>query len=439
MRPTIRDTGPPATTSGPGAVPFRPAEARPPTTLPEANRVHRDPDGAWIAGVAKGISEHLGWHLGAVRFGFGMLAMANLFGVLVYGVLWVLMPLRPPATEAPGLEAARRTNMRTTTVARKGDAGVVSALAIMGVGVIWMTRSMGLGIPLNWFWPLAFAMAGLGLIWRQADAEPRPKDTSKWVAPLVSTHGWVGITRMVVGVGMVTTAASAVVASSVGVAQVPALLMLSLLIMGGVGLMAAPWIHRWRREMQTAREEKILSDARADMAAHLHDSVLQTLALIQRQSSDPRAVASLARRQERELRGWLYGDEGPAESHLAAALRAGAQAIEDERGVPVEVVCVGDAELSSDLAALVSAAREAMMNAAKHSGADRIDVFAEVEDGHVEVFVRDRGRGFAMGTIADDRQGVRGSIIGRMERHGGRATIRSTPGEGTDIKLEMDL
>ena len=252
---------------------------------------------------------------------------------------------------------------------------------------------------------------------------------------------------MVVGIGMISTAVSAVVASSVGLEALPSLLMLTLVIIGGMGLIGAPWIYRWRHEMNQVREEKILSDARADMAAHLHDSVLQTLALIQRQSDDPKAVASLARRQERELRTWLYGDAGTATpgaapdevSRLAPALRAAAQEIEDERGTPVEVVCVGDADLDPDLSALVRAAREAMMNAAKHSGADRIDVFAEVEDGHVEVYVRDRGRGFAMGEIAEDRQGVRNSIIARMERHGGRATIRSTPGEGTDIKLEMDL
>ena len=121
------------------------------------------------------------------------------------------------------------------------------------------------------------------------------------------------------------------------------------------------------------------------------------------------------------------------------ALKRAGQEIEDERGVPIEVVCVGDAELTTDLSALVSAVREAMMNAAKHSGADKIDVYGEVEDGHVEVYVRDRGKGFDLGEVADDRQGVRASIIGRVERHGGRARITSAPGEGTNITLEMDL
>jgi signal transduction histidine kinase len=172
------------------------------------------------------------------------------------------------------------------------------------------------------------------------------------------------------------------------------------------------------------------------MAAHLHDSVLQTLALIQRQSEDPKAVQQLARRQERELRTWLYGEEA-AESSLKAALIAAAAEVEDERGVPVEVVVVGDSDTSEAVQALVRAAREAMVNAAKHSGADKIDVYAEVFDGVAEVFVRDRGQGFDLDAVAEDRMGVKGSIIDRMVRHGGRAVVRSTPGEGTEVRLEM--
>ncbi len=201
-------------------------------------------------------------------------------------------------------------------------------------------------------------------------------------------------------------------------------------------LAAAPWILRVRRSLAAAREEKMLADARADMAAHLHDSVLQTLALIQRQASDPKAVAALARRQERELRSWLYG-ESVDETTLKAALAAAAADVEDVHGVPVELVSVGDVPLDAELGALVRAAREAMVNAAKHSGADKIDVYAEAEDGLVEVFVRDRGVGFDQADVPADRMGVRGSIVERLQRSGGSATIRSAPGEGTEVKLEM--
>ncbi|MGA4669252.1 PspC domain-containing protein [Propionibacteriaceae bacterium Y1923] len=442
--------GRPAAVPGPQPPPAYPPPAYPPnlpavpTDEPPVRRAYRVSEGSWLAGVCTGIAHHLNWPVGAIRIGFVALTFANFIGVFVYGLLWILMPRGKPEAQAPGLEAATRTNLRTTTPKRvpdrRRDAGAITAMAVLGVGVIWAAQVFGLGIPFNWFWPLAFAGVGLALIWKQADAAPGPdKDTNKWVAPLVSTHGWTGITRMIVGGGMIVMAGSAVVASSVGLAQLPALLLLSGVIVGGIGLIAAPWIHRWRLEMQSAREEKLLADARADMAAHLHDSVLQTLALIQRQADDPKAVAGLARRQERELRGWLYDDASPDDTHLAAALKRAGQEIEDERGVPIEVVCVGDTELTTDLSALVSAAREAMMNAAKHSGADKIDVYGEVEDDHVEVYVRDRGKGFDLAEVADDRQGVRASIIGRVERHGGRARITSAPGEGTNITLEMDL
>ena len=180
----------------------------------------------------------------------------------------------------------------------------------------------------------------------------------------------------------------------------------------------------------------MLADARADMAAHLHDSVLQTLALIQRQASDPKAVASLARRQERELRSWLYGETLDAAT-VKAALVASAAEVEDDHGVDVEIVVVGDRDLDSELRPLVQAAREAMVNAAKHAGVNKVDVYAEVDDDAVEVFVRDRGQGFVLEEVPGDRMGVRRSIVERLRRAGGNATIRSGPGEGTEVRLEM--
>jgi signal transduction histidine kinase len=147
-------------------------------------------------------------------------------------------------------------------------------------------------------------------------------------------------------------------------------------------------------------------------------------------------VSQLARRQERELRTWLYGDDLP-DSTLKAALTAAAAEVEDERGIPIELVVVGDVEASDSVQALVRAIREAMVNAAKHSGADKIDVYAEVDEERVEVFVRDRGQGFDLDAVAEDRMGVKGSIIDRMARHGGTATVRSRPGEGTEVRLEI--
>ena len=197
-----------------------------------------------------------------------------------------------------------------------------------------------------------------------------------------------------------------------------------------------PWILRVRQILAQARDDTLVADARADMAAHLHDSVLQTLALIQRQAGDPKKVTALARRQERELRQWLYG-ETPSGGSLVEALTAELLDVEDTHGVDVELVAVGDCELTPELAALVRAAREAMVNAAKHSGVERIDVYAESDPDLVSVYVRDRGRGFDLADVDEDRMGVRGSIIERVRRAGGRAIIRTMPGEGTEVRLEL--
>jgi signal transduction histidine kinase len=173
------------------------------------------------------------------------------------------------------------------------------------------------------------------------------------------------------------------------------------------------------------------------VAAHLHDSVLQTLALIQKHAEDGRTVSKLARAQERDLRGWLYGEDAHPETSVAAALRAAAAEVEDAFGLPVEVVTVGDVPVDERRRPLVLAAREAMVNAAKHSGADKVDVFAECDDTRVDVFVRDRGHGFDQDAVAEDRLGVRNSIVDRMRRHGGSATIRTAPGEGTEVRLSL--
>jgi two-component system sensor kinase len=172
------------------------------------------------------------------------------------------------------------------------------------------------------------------------------------------------------------------------------------------------------------------------MAAHLHDSVLQTLALIQRQADDPVAVASLARRQERELRTWLYGEETRAQT-LKGALEQLRADVEERFPIAVEVICVGDMDLDEAATALMQATGEAVTNAAKHSGASRVDVFAEVDPEQVEVFIRDRGCGFDEATIRQDRMGVKESIRARMERHGGTARIRTASGEGTEVRLEL--
>ena len=221
-----------------------------------------------------------------------------------------------------------------------------------------------------------------------------------------------------------------------GLAQLPGVLGASGVLLAGLLVVAAPWLYQQRGRLRQADAERLRAEARADMAAHLHDSVLQTLALIQRQAADAPTVAALARRQERELRTWLYGESTRASS-LRSALREVVADVEADFPVDVELVCVGDAEVNDRVEALVLAVGEAVTNAAKHSGAPRVDVYAEVDEGHIEVFVRDRGTGFDPDSVPEGRRGVRESIRARMERYGGSATIRSGPDEGTEVKVEI--
>jgi signal transduction histidine kinase len=207
----------------------------------------------------------------------------------------------------------------------------------------------------------------------------------------------------------------------------------------GLGFIVGPWLFRLSSDLGEERAERIRSQERADVAAHLHDSVLQTLALIQKSAQDPATVARLARSQERDLRSWLFDSTGGDPTTFAAALRTIAGEVDDAYGVPVEVVCVGDPSVSDRLRPIVLATREAAVNAARHSGADKVDVYAEATPARVEVFIRDRGVGFDPETVADDRHGLRDSIVDRMQRHGGTAEVRSRPGGGTEIRLTQPL
>jgi signal transduction histidine kinase len=203
-------------------------------------------------------------------------------------------------------------------------------------------------------------------------------------------------------------------------------------------VVAGPWLYRLVRELADERAERIRSQERADLAAHVHDSVLQTLTLIQRRSDDPREVVRLARAEERALRQWLYQPAAVRTDSVSAALDRLAAEVEDDHGVALDVVCVGDASVDERLEALLQAAREAMVNAAKYAAAEGpVSVYAEVEPHEVSVYVRDRGPGFAVAAIPADRMGVRESIIGRVERAGGRAEVRTSPGEGCEVRLSM--
>jgi signal transduction histidine kinase/phage shock protein PspC (stress-responsive transcriptional regulator) len=414
---------------------------------PAAGREHRRAtrvaEGAMLGGVCTGLARHLGWPVMVIRAGFVALVIFQFLGVIAYGALWLLLPPESTTT-APGLEAASRTGLRDPSRPRRRvDWGMLVALVAFGGGLLWLVQTSGFGVSQQLFWPVAFACAGAALVWRQADSAQQKKWRAEaggkvWLAPFVARGGWPALVRVIVGLGLVGAAFGIVLAQEGHIDQLPEVMAMTTLALAGLAVVLAPWLHRSRAALNQARAEKVRADARADMAAHLHDSVLQTLALIQRHAEDPKAVSQLARRQERELRTWLYDEELP-ETTLRAALTAAAAEVEDERGVPVDVVVVGDCDTSDQVQALVRAVREAIVNAAKHSGADKIDVYAEVDDDRVEVFVRDRGQGFDVDDVGEDRMGVKGSILDRMERHGGKASVRSRPGEGTEVRLEITL
>ncbi|MDQ7992098.1 MAG: PspC domain-containing protein [Propionicimonas sp.] len=403
-------------------------------------RSSRPLNAAWLGGVCAGLADHLGWSPLVVRVLFVVLASTRLVGVALYLVLWLVMPRSTAGRSAPGIEAATRTGMRSAaTELRPVDYGVAGGLGLLGVGLLWIIQTSPWAMDPALLASGLLAAAGLGAIWWQADQAAsrevrRAGGLRRWVEPLMA-H-WTTIATILVGLLAIGTAIAIFVATRQQLSEVGRILVVLGAAVVALVLVSLPWILRVRQSLAEARDDKLLADARADMAAHLHDSVLQTLALIQRQAKDPRAVVRLARRQERELRQWLYG-ETTDESTLSQALASAALDVETDHGIDVDLVTVGDCDLTGDVTAVVRAAREAMVNAARHSGVDRVDVYAEVDPDQVSVYIRDRGAGFDPASIDPDRMGIRGSIVERVRRAGGRAIIRSSPGEGSEVRLEL--
>ena len=247
-----------------------------------------------------------------------------------------------------------------------------------------------------------------------------------------------GLAQVVVGALLVAAGAAVLLTAHDGLGARRAMVAAAA-VCAGLALVAGPWWWRLSHDLADERQTRIRLHERDEVAAHIHDSVLQTLALIQRNCADPKAVATLARQQERELRAWLYGSAPPpnADDSVAAALQRVSDEVEDLHGVNVESVQVGDCPIDDRLAALVAASREALSNAARHSGAKVVSAYLEVEPHQVTVFVRDRGCGFDPEHIPADRRGITESIQGRLSRNGGKAAIRSQQGEGTEVELVM--
>ena len=407
-------------------------EAGTTTTKPA---LHRDQERRVIAGVCAGIAHRLDLDPIVVRIVFIAAAAAGGAGLFLYALGWLVMPA--------GEQAAGPVKRTSADRGGRGSVEVALGVALLLLSALLALRALDVWFPDAIVWPLVLVAGGGALLWRQSatrDAvaapttpEPDPAEDLRALgrgAAVVSRVG-LGI-ALVVAAGLVFLQAtgSLSAARDVVLAVVVAVVVLAVIF--------APWILRLVRSLSTERAERIRSQERAEMAAHLHDSVLQTLALMQKRSSDPREVAALARRQERELRAWLAGRPTAASGRMLGALEQAAGEVEESSGVPVEVVGVGDCDLSPGAEAVVAAAREAMLNAAKFGKGSTVDVFAELADGRMHVFVRDRGPGFDPTAIPEDRRGVRESIVGRMERNGGRALIHTKPGGGTEVEIVLE-
>jgi signal transduction histidine kinase len=413
------------------------------TDAPGVRKAYRNPDEAVLGGVAAGLAEHLGLPVLWVRVAFMVAAVMGGFGVVFYAGLWMVLPAqRHFDDEAPGLAAAQRQGKRQGRISRFADLGPLVAIGAIALGAAaFLAIATGQG---GLFWPVVLGVAGVALLWRQADEAQRERwlDSSgriNVVRAVVGVGGAASYLRLLLGAALLEVAISLFSLASGDWAAARNVGLAAVLCFVGLGFIVGPWLFRLSSDLGEERAERIRSQERADVAAHLHDSVLQTLALIQKSAKDPATVARLARAQERDLRSWLFDASGGDATTLAAALRGIGGEVDDAYGVPVDVVCVGDLPITEQLRPVVLATREAVVNAARHSGAEKVDVYAEATPARVEVFVRDRGAGFDPAAVASDRHGVRDSIVDRMQRHGGTAEIRSRPGEGTEIRLTQPL
>jgi signal transduction histidine kinase len=382
-------------------------------------------------GVAAGLAARTGFGVTCVRTAFVVAALFSGFGIAAYVVAWLLVPA---AGADKSIGSTALNDRRSIAVAAGlGSLLVVVLLIASAFGAVWLGQAA---------WPLVISAAGIVLIWRNAPAEEQAT-LRRLAQPLMGlarrsrSRSRVTIAGVLLAAGLVTLLT----------ARPPERVLLRplagvTLVVAAIVVLLGPWWLGIARDLVAERQARIRAEERADMAARIHDSVLQTLALIQRRAGEPQQVIRLARAQERELRSWLFEGRTPGSladggETLAAGVRLIQQEVEEQHGVTVEAVTVGDCELDDSLGALLAAAREATVNAAKWSGVTVVSLFAEVEPARVSLFVRDRGHGFNPATVPGDRKGLAESVRARMARHGGTATVRSAKGEGTEVSLTM--
>ena len=371
-----------------------------------------------LLGVCGGAARRFGVDAYVIRLALLLLTLTGGLGVLLYAVGWALS--RPPDALPPPNPVDQRLGS-TRSVATAAAAG----------GLLMTARNVGLWPGDTIMIPAVVVASGSALLWYRgrdprATGDPLERVLQGRVTPL----------RTVGGVALALAGVVALVARGVRLEQLPAALAALAMALAGAAVLVGPYLGRLTTQLRDEERARIRDQERNDMAAHLHDSVLQTLALMQRAAADPRRMVMLARRQERELRSWLYDVKASgAVGSLSARAEGIAAQVEIDHGLPVDLIVVGDVTVTPPVDALLLAVREATVNAAKHAQADLVSIYIEVEPHAITAFVRDKGVGFTVTEIGDDRRGIALSIRDRIAHVGGRALLESAPGAGTEWEL----
>jgi signal transduction histidine kinase len=395
--------------------------------------IRRSMDHPMLGGVAEGISARTGIDVTLIRIAFVLTALGA-FGAAAYVLAWLLIPV-----------SGENTGIASKALADRRGLALAAGLGSLLVVVLATASALGASWVGTLATPLVITAVGMVLVVRNATGpeQDRIRQLTDALASLTESHERSRIVlRVLVGAVLLGGGITLILLAGHSAGELLQPLGGALLVLAALVVVLGPWWLRIARDLLVERQARVRAEERADMAARVHDSVLQTLALIQRRSGDPQQVIQLARAQERELRSWLFDGRAPGSMDelgmtFAGGVRLIEQEVESRHGVPVDAVIVGDCELDDDLRALLAAGREATVNAVKWSGADVVSIFAEVEADEVSLYVRDRGKGFDPAVVPGDRQGLAESIRGRMARRGGAAVIRSAPGEGTEVSLTM--
>jgi signal transduction histidine kinase len=391
---------------------------------PTVRRLYRRRSDRLVAGVAGGLSDHLGVDVLVLRIGFVVTIVLGGLGVLLYAAFWVFVPQEPEGSRPEA-----------------GSTSRVQLLAFAGLALAALIVAQLLGFGAGLLWPAAAAVTGAAILWRQADETSR----SRW-RRLTSRGTHLATTeslprtavRYLAGVLLVLIGLSTFLAVHTSLPEARRAVVPVLVVVLGLLLVVGPWVLRAVRQLAEERTARIREHERVELAGRVHDSMLQTLTLIQRRADDPAEVRRLVRYSERELRDWLYAVP-QAHATLRSAVAEICAEVEDTYRVTIDVVVVGDHPAIEEAQPLLQALREAVTNAAKHSGTTTLSVYVEVIATQLTAFVRDRGRGFDPDQVPADRYGVRESVVARMQRHGGEAVVRSSPASGTEVQLRLPL